>query len=98
MRPAAPPAAPHLPARPPAGDKLKQLIALRTSSHYLDRLAAGLQQKAAQEAKFHRRAAAAARPAAFRCGDAGSHVQRAAVCGALGQRPPAASFWPRPPA
>ncbi len=37
-----------------AGEKLKQLIALRTSPRYLDRLAAGLQQRAGQEAKFHR--------------------------------------------
>lgn len=36
------------------GDKLKQLIALRTSARYLDRLAAGLQHKAGQEAKFLR--------------------------------------------
>lgn len=40
-----------------SGDKLKQLIALRTSPRYLDRLAAGLQQKAGQEAKFQRAAA-----------------------------------------
>lgn len=37
-----------------AGDQLKRLIALRTSPRYLDRLAAGLQQKAGQEAKFLR--------------------------------------------
>lgn len=36
------------------GDKLKQLVALRTSGRYLDRLAAGLAQKAGQEAKFLR--------------------------------------------
>lgn len=42
---------------PVAGEKLKQLIALRTSARYLDRLAAGLQQRAGQEAKFQRCAA-----------------------------------------
>lgn len=40
----------------PAGDKLKQLIALRISSRYLDRLVTRLQQKGAQEAKFLRSA------------------------------------------
>ncbi|PRW59500.1 CDK5RAP3 isoform A [Chlorella sorokiniana] len=39
------------------GEKLKQLIALRTSGRYLDRMAAGLQQQAGQEAKFLRAAA-----------------------------------------
>lgn len=43
---------------PPAGERLKQLIALRTSPRYLDRMAAGLQQKAGQEAKFLRWAGA----------------------------------------
>ncbi|KAL4859070.1 CDK5RAP3-like protein [Chlorella vulgaris] len=40
-----------------SGDKLKQLIALRISSRYLDRLVTRLQQKGAQEAKFLRAAA-----------------------------------------
>ncbi|KAL4459017.1 hypothetical protein ABPG75_013882 [Micractinium tetrahymenae] len=42
-----------------SGEKLKRLISLRTSPRCLDRLAAGLQQKAGQEAKFHRAAAEA---------------------------------------
>lgn len=48
---------PVLRPAPVAGEKLKQLIALRTSTRYLDRLAAGLQQRAGQEAKFQRCAA-----------------------------------------
>ena len=83
-RPAGPAA-----SNPSAGDELKQLIALRTSSRYLDRLAAGLQQKAGQEAKFHRQATrcAAATPAAGPANPLMHGTASTSVCGQRVCRP-----------
>lgn len=61
----------------PAGEKLKQLIALRTSTRYLDRLAAGLHQRAGQEAKFLRWAGIA-------CGCCSACLQRSWKAAAAG--------------